>query len=480
MSFSVTLPRRGVFDAWRAAARLAISHGIVPDRIDWSGADSLFGGAPLPDRAGGYEARVHPDFIRLAASVAWHGAPDRFDLLYQALWRLDRQDGAPLSQADPLGRKLSLMAKSVRRDIHKMHAFVRFREIPTRGGRRSFAAWFEPEHNTLEPGTAFFVERFAGMDWLIATPLLTARFEDGALSFAEGGARPGLADDASEALWATYFANIFNPARIKLDAMRSEMPKKYWKNLPETRLIPAMLADAEARVERMREAGASVARPGAAAVSTRYRATLPVAAEVPDNLGEARQAAMQCRRCGLCEAATQTVWGEGDAQARIMIVGEQPGDQEDLAGRPFIGPAGQLLRAVMGDVGLDPRTAWLTNAVKHFKFVPRGKTRLHQNPNRGEIEHCRCWLGLELVLIRPHITLALGSSATFALTGNAAPIAQRRGTIETGLHGGPVLISWHPSHILRTPLQPEQARLRHQLSADIAAASAFSADEKLD
>jgi DNA polymerase len=514
MSFCVRLPQRGVFEAWRAAARLAISHHIPPDRIDWHGGDSLFGGEALPDRAGGHEARVHPDFIRLAGGVIWHCAPERFGLLYQALWRLDRQDGAPLSQADPLGRKLGLMAKSVGRDIHKMHAFVRFRELPTSSARRSFGAWFEPEHNTLEPGAAFFVKRFADMDWLIATPRLTARFEGGALTFEEGGARPDLAEDASEALWATYFANIFNPARIKLDAMRSEMPKKYWKNLPETRLIPSMLADAEARVERMREAGAGRPRPGAAAVSTRYRATLPAPANLPQTLDEARQAAMQCRRCGLCEAATQTVWGEGDPQAGIMIVGEQAGDREDLAGRPFVGPAGQLLRAVLSDAGLeqyqqkraaalglrlrnnkgmdrscdsgkirndvDPRTVWLTNAVKHFKFTPRGKMRLHQTPNRDEIEHCRWWLGLELAFVRPRITLALGASSTFALTENNRPISERRGTIETGLHGGPVLISWHPSHILRTQNPSEQARLQSELAADVATVLTIAAGEDGD
>lgn len=474
MSFAVTLPQHGLFEAWRAAARLAISHRIAPDRIDWNGGGGLFGAAPLPERAGAYEVRVSPEFIRLAGSVIWHSAPERFGLLYQALWRLDRRDGAPLSQADPLGRQLGLMAKSVGRDIHKMHAFVRFREITAGGARRSFGAWFEPQHNTLEPGSTFFVRRFADMNWLITTPRLTARYEDGALSFEAGGARPDLPDDASEALWATYFANIFNPARIKLDAMRSEMPKKYWVNLPETRLIPSMLADAEARVQRMREAGASRPRSGATAVSTRYRATLPVPAELPETLGEARQAAMQCRRCSLCEAATQTVWGEGDPQARIMIVGEQAGDREDLEGRPFVGPAGQLLRAVMSEAGLKPETAWLTNAVKHFKFTPRGKKRLHRNPSQGEIGHCRWWLGLELAFIRPRITLGLGASSAFALTGDNRPVSHRRGKIETGLHGGQVLISWHPSHILRMPDRSQQVRLRGELAADIATALSWA------
>lgn len=471
MSYAVSLPDQGTFAAWRDAARRAISHRIAPERIDWTGG-GLFAATPLPAASGPHEIRVPQHFLSLARSVVWHKLPDRFALLYQALWRLDRGD--PLSPADPLGRRLQLMAKAVGRDIHKMHAFVRFRELPLGGPRRSFAAWFEPEHNTLEPGSAFFVNRFADMDWLIATPRLTARFQSGRLTFGPGGAKPDLPEDASEALWATYFANIFNPARIKLDAMRSEMPKKYWKNLPETRLIPAMLADAEARVQRMRDAGASEPRPGAAPVSTRYREAMPQSIEAPGTLDQARQAALMCRRCDLCEAATETVWGEGPADAAVMIVGEQPGDHEDLAGRPFVGPAGRLLRDVMAEAGLDDARAWLTNAVKHFKFTPRGKRRLHQNPNRGEIRHCRWWLGLELAFVQPRVTLALGASAAFALTDDDRPMHQRRGMVETGLHGGPVLISWHPAHILRLRDADRQRHARLQLAEDLAKAAAMA------
>ncbi|MFE3836441.1 UdgX family uracil-DNA binding protein [Pseudogemmobacter sonorensis] len=475
MSHAVTLPERGLFDAWRAAARIAISHRIAPEEIEWTeggGTESggLFAASPLPDAIGPHKAMVPQAFVKLAGSVIWHSAPERLSALYRALWRIDRRDGDPLSQADPLGRRLALMAKSVGRDIHKMHAFVRFRELPSEG-RRRFVAWFEPEHDTLEPGSAFFARRFADMDWIIATPRLTARFEAGRLSFHPGGARPDLPEDGSEHLWATYFANIFNPARVKLDAMRAEMPKKYWKNLPETRLIPDMLKDAEARVERMRAAATTLPRPGAAAVSTRYRGTMPAAPDLPATLEEARAAAMQCRRCGLCEAATQTVWGEGTPTAPLMIVGEQPGDREDLEGRPFIGPAGQVLRGAMAEVGIDPASAWLTNAVKHFKFAPRGKQRLHQRPDRQETLHCRWWLGLELALIRPGLVVALGATAAFALTGNDAPLAPRRGRIETGPNGGPVLITWHPSAILRQRDRAAAARLRGALAQDLARAA---------
>jgi DNA polymerase len=470
MTFVVSLPEQGTLTAWRAAARRAISHRIAPDKIDWSGGGGLFHGDPLPDGEGPHSARVPSDFIDLLGSVIWHSETERFDLLYRALWRLDARDANPLSQTDPIGHRLHLMAKSVRRDIHKMHAFVRFRELAPHGDRRSFGAWFEPEHNALEPGVGFFVKRFSDMDWVIATPKLTACFEAGRLTFAEGGRPQNMPADASEELWATYFANIFNPARIKLDAMRSEMPKKYWKNLPETQLIPAMLEQAEARVRRMHAAGAASPRPGSAAISRRYRAALPQPREVPLTLADAQAAAAQCRRCGLCEAASQTVWGRGPNDAAIMIVGEQPGDQEDLCGEPFVGPAGTLLRSIMSQAGLAPENAWLTNAVKHFKFTPRGKQRLHKNPSRSEIEHCRWWLRLELALIQPRITLALGASAAFALTDDDSPVSQRRGRVETGLHGGPVLVSWHPSYILRSPDPQVQARLKLELSADIATA----------
>ncbi|RQP05841.1 MAG: DUF4130 domain-containing protein [Paracoccus sp. BP8] len=482
MSYAAPLPECGTFEAWHDAARVAISHRIPPEAIGWEAAAGLFAAGPLPPAPGSHRARVPPAFMALARSVIWHSAPARFGLLYQALWRIDRRQGDPLSQADPLGRRLALMAKSVERDIHKMHAFLRFRELPAEGSRRRFAAWFEPGHNTLEPGSRFFAERFADMDWVIATPRLTARFRDGRLGFGPGGTRPDLPEDGAEALWATYFANIFNPARVKLDAMRSHMPRKYWKNLPETRLIPAMLKDAGARVERMRQAGATLPRPGAAAVSARYRAglsRLPDQPEMlpemlPETLNEARAGARQCRRCGLCEAATQTVWGEGAPDARLMIVGEQPGDREDLEGRPFVGPAGQLLRAVMAEAGVDPAQVWLTNAVKHFKFAPRGKRRLHRNPDRQEIRHCRWWLGQELGLIRPGAVLALGASAAYALTERDGALAARRGGVETGLHGEPVLVTWHPAHILRLPDPARQAQARRQLAADLAGAFRIS------
>ncbi|MFW2541808.1 UdgX family uracil-DNA binding protein [Primorskyibacter sp. 2E107] len=462
--YRVDLPDLGFFEVWRDAARRLLSHGVPPEQVTWhrGGDGDLFGGKPVPGQTGIHHVTSSKDFPALAKSVLCHSDPGGPALLYEALHRHQKQRSLLSNPADPLARRLAKLSKAVGRDMHKMHAFVRFRELPQAGERRRFGAWFEPDHHILEQATPFFAKRFADMDWTIATPQGVAAFVAGGLSFHPAAPRPDLPQDASEALWGTYFANIFNPARLHLKAMRSEMPLKYWKNLPETELIPGMLEAAEGRVQAMRDAMPTQAPARAARILDRLPQT-PVT-EAPATLEDAQAAARTCRRCGLCEAATQTVWGEGPAQAPLMIVGEQPGDQEDLAGRPFVGPAGQLLREVMAEARIGP--VWMTNAVKHFKFRPNGKRRLHQNPDRDEIDHCRWWLDLERRLIRPRLTVALGATAAYALTGDRGALTARRGGIETARDGGSVLVSYHPSYILRlsgTEAQTARAALLQDL-----------------
>ncbi|WP_304615978.1 UdgX family uracil-DNA binding protein [Paracoccus sp. (in: a-proteobacteria)] len=470
----VTLPRFARFEAWRAVARDLASARIPPPEVTWADPDTppdLFGAEPPPP-PGQHKVTATQDFLQLARQAASHSDPERWALLYAALIRAQDDRRFLSNPADPMLDRLSRMAKSVRRDIHKMHAFVRFHELPSEGPRRRFAAWFEPEHPILEAGTPFFAKRFADMDWLIATPEGIARFMGGAIEYAPPEPRPDLPDDHSHDLWQTYFANIFNPARIKTQAMRSEMPLKYWKNLPETRLIPDMLADAPRRVQAMREAGASTAPAFAPKITARLRQPLPET--TPATLQDAGAQAARCTRCDLCHAATQTVWGEGTPDAPLMIVGEAPGDHEDLQGRPFVGPAGQLLRTTMAETGLDPGRAWLTNAVKHFRFAPRGKRRLHQSPDGSHIQQCRWWLDLERRLVAPRLTLALGATAALALTGNRQPLTPRRGRIEPALDGGPVLITWHPSLILRLPPDRAPAALS-EFRADLSLAAGLIA-----
>lgn len=255
----VALTGRGDFEEWRRAARALLMAGVPPERVAWEPADGgqLFDPPPpLPDPAPGAAAPGVPaGFLSLARSVICHADPVRFGLLYRLLWRL-MQDRQLLGlRTDPDVVAAARLEKVVRRDAHKMTAFVRFREAGPPGptGRRRFVAWFEPDHYVVARTAPFFRGRFADMDWMILTPRGSAAFDGATLTVsAEPATRPDLADE-TEALWLTYYAGIFNPARLKPRAMRAEMPVKYWANLPEAALIPDLIAGAEARVRGMAE-----------------------------------------------------------------------------------------------------------------------------------------------------------------------------------------------------------------------------------
>ena len=171
----------------------------------------------------------------------------------------------------------------------------------------------------------------------------------------------------------------------------------------------------------------------------------------PPTLDAIRDQANGCRRCPLWERATQTVFGAGAEDAAIVLVGEQPGDKEDLAGEPFVGPAGQLLRKALAEVGLDERRVYLTNAVKHFKWVPRGTRRLHEKPNTAELLACQLWLELELQRIAPRLVVAMGATAVRSLLGPSGRVTRDRGRAFPRAGGTPVLVTVHPSSILRAP-----------------------------
>jgi len=179
-----------------------------------------------------------------------------------------------------------------------------------------------------------------------------------------------------------------------------------------------------------------------------------------------RREAADCRACPLWKPATQTVFGEGPAQARIMLVGEQPGDQEDLAGRPFVGPAGKLLDRALDEAGIDRRLVYVTNAVKHFKFELRGKRRLHKKPADAEIAACLQWLQRELELVAPQLVIALGASASRALFGRAMPIEKNRGKLIDFAPYGRIMITVHPSFLLRVP-DESRAREYERFVADL-------------
>lgn len=180
-----------------------------------------------------------------------------------------------------------------------------------------------------------------------------------------------------------------------------------------------------------------------------------------------RDEAAHCRRCDLYRRATQTVFGEGPADAAMLFVGEQPGDQEDVAGRPFVGPAGRLFDRALADAGVDRRRTYVTNAVKHFKFVARGRRRIHDRPDAGEIAACRWWLRQELELVRPAVTVALGATAARALFGKAVTISALRGRGHVLDGAGETWVTVHPSFLLR--VRDDRAAEYGKFVADLAA-----------
>lgn len=439
---------------WRGAARTALQLGIPPERLRWEVAGraaslDLEPTVPLPGPPadGGRAVRIAKTMLAEINTALLHSDPDRFALAYRLVHRAQDEPALFGNPADADVARVKALAKNVRRDIHKMHAFVRFRKAGEADGRERFVAWFEPEHHIVEAVAPFFRNRFTGMDWTIVTPQRSIRWDGAQLFYGPGGSKADVPDhDAVEAEWRGYYASIFNPARVKTDAMKAEMPVKYWKNLPEAELIPELIGAAGGRVSRMTAPAAADSAPAPDAPEGDLPASLAA-------LYAALAAADDLPRENFSE---RLVVGEGPSGARIMFVGEQPGDMEDQHGRPFIGPAGQLFDRALGAAGIDRSASFVTNAVKRFKFVPRGPRRIHQKPSNDDIEHYRWWLLVERRIVAPRVTVALGATAARALTGQTVTISRTRGEIRPFGETGGLLITVHPSFLLRLPDEAAQ------------------------
>ncbi|GGC99223.1 UdgX family uracil-DNA binding protein [Aquisalinus flavus] len=437
---------------WREKARLLCSHDIPPDQAIWTAPGmpdgDLFGSGLPPEEIGSFKVSVPKIFPDLLKRAICHSDPTRFTFLYRIAWRLQRERGLLSNPGDADTVELHKLIKSVSRDCHKMKAFVRFRDIGMEAGRERFAAWFEPDHHIVELTAPFFMRRFANMDWAIYTPRRSVAWDGRTLIFGPGATRDSVpAEDAVEDQWKAYYASIFNPARVKVNAMTSEMPKKYWKNLPEAALIPDLIAGAQARVTAMQAAGPSVPNPQTD--KWREKRALDEDSGLPP-MGALHRQLARCRACAIGECATQAVNGEGPLDARLMIIGEQPGDEEDLRGRPFVGPAGQLLDKALGEAGIDRREVYVTNAVKHFKYSLRGKRRIHQRPTAGEISQCRDWVRREIAIVQPQLILLLGATAAYSVLETRRPMRELRQSLWT--YGAvQVAITVHPSYLLRLP-----------------------------
>lgn len=440
------------YQSWRTEARALLRAGVEPSGVALLdahlGQHGLLGPAdvlPVCHPA----VTVPREFLKLAAAASLFRDSERWNLLYRTLYRLT-QGGEPYLlhlDVDNDVRRLRMMEKAVHRDMHKMTAFVRFREVQTEQGSE-YVAWHRPDHDILRATAPFFVRRFGAMRWAILTPEESAFWDTAELRFGPGAPRASApAGDDLETLWRTYYSSIFNPARLNLRAMTAEMPVRHWATLPEAEILNELLREADSRVLTMIEKQKPSAKPW-----------VPESFELP----VLATAAKGCEGCDLFRHATQMVFGEGPRNARVVMVGEQPGDQEDLGGRPFIGPAGKLLDEALAEAGVDRSQVYLTNAVKHFKFTERGKRRIHEKPGGAEISACKPWLEAELAAIKPELVVCLGATAAQSLMGRDFRISTDRGQFFPTRWAKQLMATIHPSAILRMP-DPVRRQGEYQL-----------------
>lgn len=480
------------FESWRTAARGLLAVGAAPETVQWidrrsqagrqqstfdfaldrserspaNGAKQLVNASPTTLH------RVPKAFLDLAKTVAQHRSPERWSLLYRMLWRLTGGERHLLEIAsDGDVYRARQMEKAIHRDAHKMKAFVRFRKTGS-GDAERFVAWHRPDHYVVPITAPFFARRFDVMRWAILTPDESVWWDGEKLEFGPGCAREaagnaaasgdGLPDDDEiESLWKTYYASIFNPARVKLKAMRAEMPKKHWATMPETELIEGLVRQAPRRVDEMVEK------------NSQQIGAEPFVPSGKCSLETLRSAVAECQGCDLYRDANHVVFGEGASQAKLMLVGEQPGDSEDVAGKPFVGPAGQLLDEVLAEVGLDRNELYITNAVKHFKWKPSGKRRLHVKPSSREISACRPWLSKEVEAVKPAMIVCLGATAASVILGPSFRITKQRGEVVKTDFARWTMATYHPSALLRMPDAESRATMRNLFTKDLRAAAEY-------
>jgi DNA polymerase len=460
------------FASWRHRARALLTAQTPPEAVEW--VDERERTAVLPWElqarqptpcAHAAALKLPRELLALLETCACHRNPHKWALMYRLVWRAQHGERHVLQlAADRDVRELQAMARAIHHDCHKMHAFVRFREAAGEDGLPRYIAWFEPQHLILRRVAPFFVDRFASMHWSIVTPDGAVQWDRQSLRFLDEADAPALpGHDDKEELWRAYYASIFNPARVNPRAAAQHMPKRYWRNLPEGADIGPLAAAAPARARAM-----LTTQPND---GNRWANAAPVRASPADP--ETLPAAIaRCTRCPLWEHATQAVSGFGPWPAPLMLVGEQPGDDEDLKGRPFVGPAGQLLDRALNAAGIDRSAVYLTNAVKHFKWEPRGKRRLHKTPAQAEIAACMDWLEQEIAQAQPRVIVALGATALAALLRRRESIAQARREQLTHASGARIVATYHPAAILRAVAGAE-VELFETLCGDLRAAKAL-------
>ncbi|HVZ07292.1 UdgX family uracil-DNA binding protein [Rhodopila sp.] len=426
----IALNSESDWSGWRQAARQLALAGIEPAEVRWTVGGK---GDALPDASGGFH--LSRSLVELMAVAFQVRQPDRFGLLYSLVWRVQAGETPPPDDPDlALARRWAL---SVRADAHRMRTNTRFLRIQEAAGACRYLGWFAPRHFVLPANAQLVARRFPDLTWSIITPDGSAHWDRASLRFG-AGLRHTADDETLLAWWEAHQAAILDDAT-------------------EGTSIPA----AEAVDESPRPPDLAPVGP------------VVVPSELDPSLAQPARDIWACRRCHLYEPATQPVFGEGPDGAAVMFVGEQPGDQEDVIGRPFVGPAGQLMDRAMEEAGIDRRLVYITNAVKHFKFTRRGKRRIHQTPETPEIKACSFWLDIERAQVRPRLLVAMGGSAARAVLGRPVSITRERGRALTLEDGQAVFVTVHPSYLLRIPDAAGKAAAYREFVTDLIAIRAM-------
>ncbi len=458
------IPIEPSFAVWRRAARALLRQGVEPSQIDWVESEGEAEG----------EASVSGDAVALAApaiprellfrlkTAACFRAPDRWALLYRILWRWTHGERHVLALNDPDGALLDQRIQAVEHETDDLVILTLFRRRDPSMGLPEFVGWYEPRHDLLERAAARFAERMGDSTWMLATPHGAAFWNGMLLRIGRPAAEEheqaahalpesamtgeAITSTPTEALWLAYYASAFN-------GEPSPVPLRYWRMPPAGPPLPARLARERSRLGAQ---SAPVTVPPTPPVE--YSAMTPPLQEPTGPLAT-------CRRCALWRNAKQAVAGAGPAHAAIMVVGEQPGEDENQQGEPFTGPAGRLLDTVLARAGLKREALYLTYAVKHYKWETLDEQRVHRTPVRREVEACQYWLEKELTWVTPRVVVTLGATALKALAGAHVNLSEYLGQT-IALDGRLIVPAWHPSYALRTA----DARLRDDIVATIATA----------
>ena len=372
-----------------------------------------------PDAEGSFT--LSRTLVALAAHAFQAREMERFALLYTLVWRAHHGELILTDADDPDLRIVRRWALAVRADAHRMRTHIRFLRVAL-DDQPHFLGWYQPEHFVLEANARLLARRDPGNGFTIVTPDGSAHWDAGRLRFGSGLQNPG-DDDTLRAWWESHYETILHTAHAGGGLPEAEELDEDPRPLDRPPIGPVVLAESQTGATR------SLAR-------------------------EARH----CERCSLYAPATQTVFGEGPRDARVLFIGEQPGDQEDIIGRPFVGPAGQLLDTALEEAGIDRRRIAITNAVKHFKFTPRGRRRIHQPPSPQEIDICRFWLDAERTALNPTLLVLLGGSAGRAVLGRPVTVTRERGRPFKLPDGTTAFLTVHPSYLLRQPDEASRAR----------------------